>query len=305
MIRSSEERTGKRNGNARAAFRRVQVHLTASLWVWALAAWCVPLTMGDPNVLFDFYRSTFRTPFFTGFLTLGSFLLSFKSFAILRLATVFDTDEYRDRHLERQRRIPGYRAGYMDPLSNLSDSVFLAIFLAMLTSAAQLTIGLIPYWWTTLACLWLSIFTAIVLMRTVRLLKQNIDIWLGIEASRLEDKLEERRRVLHAATTAKDEATPKSDCRANPINQCQLNPGLRPYGWRTENSGWNFPMAIFGIFLWTRNDQGKGTFQSQNTCPLRSPGLRALPTRSKGWGIGGFRGGYAQRTTGTVSPCMP
>jgi hypothetical protein len=176
----------------RVALDRVMPHLVISMLLWATVSWLIALKIIDQSKVFAFYKDSFRTPFFTGFLTLGSFLLSFKAFAIIRLSQIFDMQEYQDRFLKRKSIDKDFTDGYFDPLIHLSDSIFLAIFLALITAAAQLTLGLIPIWWTVLPCLWLAAFTGSVLFRTVHLLKRNIDGWLEIERVRQEKKLQAR-----------------------------------------------------------------------------------------------------------------
>lgn len=174
-----------------SSIKRVQWHFIICLYVLVGATFLFSFAPHLSSGLYEYYKSNFRNTFFTGFLTLGSFLFTFKSFAILRLTTVFESEEYQDRHISRKQN-PEYSQGFLDPLTNLNDSVFLAIALALITSASQLTVGLIPNWFASLICLWLALFSAVVLARTIRLLKLNIDSWLDVESERLEKVISNR-----------------------------------------------------------------------------------------------------------------
>lgn len=202
---SSPNRTLK--GDWKSAFKRVKAQFLITFISFIAICILIRLFCTNPAVIATYYKETFRGPLFAGFMTLGSFLLSFKSFAILRLSEVFKTEGYQLRHLERCKH-PGYTAGFLDPLKNLSDTIFMAIVLALGTSAAQLTIGLIPHWGASLFCLWLAVFTATVLVRAVQRLKSNIDIWLEIESERHEDELKKLREKREAEIKASIDRRP-------------------------------------------------------------------------------------------------
>ena len=165
-------------------FARIKWHLVICLYLLMAATFLFGFSPDLSSKLYDYYKSNFRGSLFTGFLTLGSFLFTFKSFAILRLATVFESEDYQDRHIQRMKN-PEYHMEFLEPLTNLNNSVFLAIIIALITSASQLTIGLIPHWFASLTCLWLALFSGVVLARTIKLLKMNIDSWLEVESERL------------------------------------------------------------------------------------------------------------------------
>jgi hypothetical protein len=174
-----------------SSIKKIKWHFTICLYVLVGATFLFSLNHDLSSNLYDYYKSNFRNSLFTGFLTLGGFLFTFKSFAILRLATVFESPEYQDRHIARKQN-PEYSFGFLDPLTNLNDSVFLAIALSLVTSASQLTIGLLPNWFASLVCLWLALFSTVVLARTIKLLKLNIDLWLEVESDRLETIISNR-----------------------------------------------------------------------------------------------------------------
>jgi hypothetical protein len=173
------------------AFSRVKWIIVASMYLLLVATVVLSLHPEISDRLFGYYVGNFRGSFFSAFLTLGSFLFTFKSFAILRLSSVFEMPQYQDRHIERLKN-PDYKQRLIDPLANLSDSVYLAIIFSLVTSAAQLTLGLIPYWFSSLFCIWIGGLTATILGRTIKLLKINIDAWIEIESEKLEDQVSRR-----------------------------------------------------------------------------------------------------------------
>lgn len=187
---SHKSKTKKVRLFIKATVNQFKIELLATLWIWCTFANLFGYRIIGPDHIYTFYKDSFRMPLFTGFLTLGSFLLSFKSFAILRLLTVFESDIYLTRYVKRRKYVENFTAGYLDPIVKLSSLIFLAIYLSLITASMQLTIGLIPCWWTTLPCIWSATFTGLVLARTVRQLKTNIDLWLEVENEKLAPKVQ-------------------------------------------------------------------------------------------------------------------
>ena len=64
------------------------------------------------------------------------------------------------------------------PLRQLSNVIYYAIVVSLLTAVAQVSLGLIDSILTTFICLWLVVFSTLLLFKCLRLIKQNIDQWL-------------------------------------------------------------------------------------------------------------------------------
>lgn len=103
-------------------------------------------TTGNEWVWFRFYREGLRTPFFTGFLTLGTFILTLQATILLRIKEIYDHPSYADKWnvLQGQREAQGQGGtGYYDPLRNLGIALLANVFFALVTSLLQVTVGFI------------------------------------------------------------------------------------------------------------------------------------------------------------------
>lgn len=126
----------------------------------------------------DYYAKNIRGSLFTGFLTVGSFLLSLKAFIVVKLKeNIFDSAIYKER-LKQQRKLNPNLTLY-GPVKRLSQLIFLTICSALTASVSQLTIGLIQHWLATFFCIFVSIFAISMLISTLLLIKTTLDEWLN------------------------------------------------------------------------------------------------------------------------------
>lgn len=154
----------------------------ASGYAVALSAYCAPI--GSQQMYcapFDnfwgFFNSNIRASLFAGFLSLGGFLLSLKTFIIVNMKKdVFDTEKYKTTW-ESQSKLD--RSGKLgkryDPLRELSNVLFAAIVTAIGTAALQLTVGLRESFWTAFICLWAAAFATMLLLTCLWLIKSNLN----------------------------------------------------------------------------------------------------------------------------------
>lgn len=92
--------------------------------------------------LFDFYALNMRTPLFTGFLTIGAFLLTLKTFIIVKLKEgLYDSKAYQDR-LKTMRNLNPDLSSY-GPLARLSKFLIYCVLSALITSVFQFSVGFI------------------------------------------------------------------------------------------------------------------------------------------------------------------
>lgn len=134
----------------------------------------VAVSPDDPLV--HFYGDKLRASLFSGFLTLGGFLLSVKTFVVVQMKTgLYDTDGYRKRVVAARQLKP--ETPYYKPLANFSRALFWAVLLALVTAAAQLTIGFYESRITVYICLGLAILTLIVLAVVLALVQSNLKSW--------------------------------------------------------------------------------------------------------------------------------
>ncbi|WP_147447060.1 hypothetical protein [Corallococcus sp. CA054B] len=123
------------------------------------------------------YRDSLRGSFFSGFLSVGGFLFSLKTFIVIKMKEgLYDSDEYRERHREKSKL--GRRGvGLFDPLRNLSRLLFYSIVSSFSTAVAQVTVGLVPGWGAVGLCLSMVACTLCLLFFSLREIKGNLDTW--------------------------------------------------------------------------------------------------------------------------------
>src|SRR5262245_5570354 len=93
----------------------------------------------EGNLWITAYASFARTPLFSGFLTLGSFLLTLKTAILQRLKDAYDSSEYQTLYLRLRVTCP--KAKYYGSLERLSIALATNIGLSFLTAVLQLTLG--------------------------------------------------------------------------------------------------------------------------------------------------------------------
>ena len=96
----------------------------------------------------EYYAKNIRSSLFSGFLTVGSFLLSLKAFIVVKLKeNIFDTYIYKEKLKERKKL--NSKLTLYGPVKRLSSLLFLTISSALTASVSQLSIGLIQSWLAT------------------------------------------------------------------------------------------------------------------------------------------------------------
>lgn len=134
----------------------------------------------DIQSLVDGYQSNLRGNFFTGFLTIGSFLLSLKTFIVVKLKEgVYDSESYRKLFAERtggRENVDIY-----EPLRNISSLLFGTILSAIITAILHVTLGLISHWVAVIICIFSVVFSIVLLLISLVLIRINIASWLNSE----------------------------------------------------------------------------------------------------------------------------
>lgn len=126
--------------------------------------------------VFDFFKANMRGSFFTGFLTIGGFMLSLKTFVLVKMKEgLYASDEYKKRQAAMCEC--GSRDSLYAPLKRLSHLLFFSIFAALVSSALQLTLGLWPHWWSAALCLAAAGGTIAMLIFSLINIKTNLDAW--------------------------------------------------------------------------------------------------------------------------------
>lgn len=130
---------------------------------------------------FEFYHKNLRGYLFSGFISVGSFLLSLHTFVIINLRDkVFATQEYKEIY-SIATGIPIDKINdsvLYKPLDNLSSFINTSILCSITTAIAQFTIGLSTNLYACLFCVWLAILTVFLLLHCLIIIRQNIKILL-------------------------------------------------------------------------------------------------------------------------------
>ncbi len=154
--------------------------LVALAYSVANAIMChLPLRAFCPQIaaLGPFYGERLRGSLFAGFLTLGGFLLSLKTFIVVNMKKeVFDTDDYlKNWELQKKLDKRGVMSNRFEPLRYLSQTLFLAIASCVCTAILQLTLGLAETWWAAAVCLWACAVSTIFLGSSLWLIRINLN----------------------------------------------------------------------------------------------------------------------------------
>lgn len=132
----------------------------------------------DIALLADFYEKNIRGHLFAGFLALGGFLLSLKTFIVVNMKeNVYDNKKYQE-NWKKQKKLDENMKLY-EPLKELSDLLFYAILASIVSAIMQMSLGLYSHWFASVVCIWSAIYAASLLISSLVLIKQNLDIWFS------------------------------------------------------------------------------------------------------------------------------
>jgi len=133
---------------------------------------------------YDFYDQRLRGFIFSGFLSVGALLLSLKTFIVVNMKDhVYDQGWYRDRYRKRRNLSSDSEIDIKRlyaPLARLSEFLHWSIVMSVITAVAQFSVGLIPNSIVALFCVWLGFFSILLLLNSLRLIRGNILVWLGV-----------------------------------------------------------------------------------------------------------------------------
>ena len=138
---------------------------------------------GDTWIWFKFYREGIRTPVFTGFLTVGSFLLTLKATILLRIKEIYDTVDYSAdwEAFQEQRRINNKcPTAYYGPLRNLGHALLANVLLALSTAILQMTLGFVNAPWALGICLGFAATTLGLLLLLWWQIAANLGRWFNV-----------------------------------------------------------------------------------------------------------------------------
>lgn len=126
---------------------------------------------------YDFYAKSLRGYFFSGFISVGSFLLSLHTFVIVNLKDkLFSSEHYRKRYANSKniKVTDIIEKDILKPLDRLSSFINISIWLSISTAIVQFTIGLAPYSFVSIFCIWLGLLTILFMLNSLILIRINI-----------------------------------------------------------------------------------------------------------------------------------
>lgn len=129
--------------------------------------------------LYDFYSKRMQTPLFTGFLTLGGFLLTLKTFVLIKLKEgLYDHKKYQEHH--NKRKLLNSELTYYGPLSRLGNFLILSVLFALLTSFFQFTFGFINSNVIAAIALSLALTTSVIVLFAWWNIRRNLNYWFEL-----------------------------------------------------------------------------------------------------------------------------
>jgi hypothetical protein len=175
----------------RFARRTAYIGIAVAFGAWA-ASECAVLWGGPTarEVVAD-YQSFARTPIFTSFFTMGSFLIALKTTILGRIKDTYETQAYRDSYRLRKEKNPDEK--YYAGLENLGKALGWNVVLCLVAAFTQMTLG---FWSNTIAfsiCVGVASCALVLLVRlTLVLMSAHKDWFLKIEEDmrNLLDKLD-------------------------------------------------------------------------------------------------------------------
>lgn len=167
----------------KGAFIIALISLTVACAVYASAHlyYCGRIDIFHPycttfDAFTEFYGNKLRGSLFAGFLTLGGFLLSLKTFIVVNMKKeVFESPVYKKEWEEQKKldtnNVMGKR---YTPLRYLSGVLYAAILACLSTAVLQLTVGLVDSFVAAFVCLWAAFVAVIILAWALWLIRANL-----------------------------------------------------------------------------------------------------------------------------------
>lgn len=124
-----------------------------------------------------FYGLNLRGNLFSGFLALGGFIFSLKAFILVTMKqNVYDSEIYETQWLEKNDNVRDGEA-YFLPLKELNLVLYMTVLLSIFSSIINITIGLLPNILVVYVCIFSAFIAIIYLVKSLRLIKGNLDTW--------------------------------------------------------------------------------------------------------------------------------
>lgn len=170
----------------------MRIYILLSILFSEFVVWVVFLLYADtPNELYENYATHLRGNVFAGILSAGSFLLSLKTFIVVKLQeNVYESKIYKSRYLKLKREVDSSLQLYK-PLRELSNFLFWCILSCLIASILQVTLGFIKIFYVVLFCLFFAVFSGALVFFALWLIKSILSDWMDcLEESQLEEEKE-------------------------------------------------------------------------------------------------------------------
>lgn len=132
------------------------------------------------DLLWDYYSKHIRGNMFAGLIAVGGFLMTGKTFILVTMKqNVFDDQKYID-HFKKISKHDNSLKRYA-PLIQLKDVLYIAVYMTIIAALVQLTVGLIPHWSTAAFSIFFSIWSIVLVIDSLNLIKKNLDYWIDEE----------------------------------------------------------------------------------------------------------------------------
>ncbi len=144
----------------------------------AMALIYYKLTNHHGKAFYAFYQTSIRGYLFSGFISVGSLLLSLHTFVIVNLKDkLFTTERYKQKFMSSRnlQSLDDIQEGdLLKPLDTLSSFINASVWLSIVTAVAQFTIGLADYGIFAAFCIWLALLTICFLLNSLILIREHI-----------------------------------------------------------------------------------------------------------------------------------
>ncbi len=136
-----------------------------------------------------FYGEKMRGSLFAGFLGLGGFLLSLKTFILVKMKEeLYGHPKYRERYETERTQDP--KIALYSPLQSLKSLLLWAIASSLITAVLQMSLGLWEQKWAAIGCMSAAAFTIGLLLQGLFHINSNLNRWF----LHLEEAYEEEAR---------------------------------------------------------------------------------------------------------------
>jgi hypothetical protein len=165
------------------------VLLTAAYWAWAAVG--VTWFGSTTDICLGLYQTNARTPIFSGFITMGSFLLALKTNILARLKETYETTEYRENYRAHQEQKREKADRYFGTLERLSYAIGWNVIFCLTAALAQMTLGFVWKAWAFGICCGLATGTLLLLLYLTCILMAAHREWFQMIEDQAQKKLSE------------------------------------------------------------------------------------------------------------------